>query len=147
MCPSDTQDDDWSPGAALIRSVGYGLMAGLAMGLAYFLLIWLLQDWLRSTSFRNTYYGRYHTPLVLLPFFLASAGYAWGNLRLAERISGACGFVLMIPVSGTAAAAMGVALALTRATIAPWSNHFWWTFLVLGVGMVGGPLIRILRSG
>ncbi|MEE9294239.1 MAG: hypothetical protein V3W34_04635 [Phycisphaerae bacterium] len=146
MSPSNTEDNDWSPGAALIRSVVYGLMAGLAMGLVYFLLIWFLQDWIRSTDFRSTYYGRYYTPLVLLPFFLVSAIYAWVNLRLAERISGAYGFFLMIPVSGTAAAAMGIALGLTRATIAPWSDRFWWTFFALGVGMVGGPLIRILRS-
>jgi len=129
-----------------MRSVVCGLVSGLAMGLVYFLLIWFLHDWIRSTDFTSSFYGRYYTPLVLLPFFLVSAIYALVNLRLAERISGAYGFLLMIPVTVTAAAAIGVALVLSRATITPWSDRFWWCFLALGVGMVGGPLLRILRS-
>ncbi len=147
MAPRRPDDDHWSPGAALVRAVLSGVAAGLAMGLAYFLLTWLLQDWIRSTDFRRTYYGRYYTPLVLLPFFVTSGIFAVISLRLAERTFGGHGILLMIPIVATTAAAMAVAVGLCRLMITPWPERLWWVLLALGVGMLGGAVIKMLRSG
>jgi len=116
------------------------------MGFVYFLLIWFLQDWIRTTDFRRSYYGKYYTPVVLLPFFLSSAVFAWVSLRLAERTFGGHGLLLMVPVVGTTAAAMGLAVGLSWLTITPWLDRLWWVFFALGVAMLGGTAIKILRT-
>jgi hypothetical protein len=115
------------------------------MGVLYFLLAWLLQDWIRATEFGRTVYGRHYTPLVLLPFMLISLPLGWASLRLAERTSLLGGFVLLVPVFGSTVAAMAVGLGLSQAIIDPWSGKFWWVFFVSGITLPVAAGLRIWR--
>ena len=147
MTPQSVEDHEWSPGTALLRAVAAGAAAGVVMGLAYFALTWCLADWVRTTDFSRRFYGQYHTPFILIPFAVVGGLCAYFSLRIAERVSGFHGFWLMLPVIATAAVATSIAFGLSRMTIDPWSDRFWWMQAFLPFGMIGAVAIRILRSG
>ncbi len=147
MTPQSVEDNEWSPGRALLRAVAAGTAAGVVIGLAYFTLTWCLEDWIRSTDFSHRFYGKYHTPLILIPFAVVGGLCAYYSLRLAERKSGFHGFWLMVPVIATTAVATGVAVGLSRMAIDPWPDRFWFILAILPLGMIVVVAIRILRSG
>ena len=145
MRPERDENKPWSPWTGFLRATAYLIGIGLVMGLVFFGLHWYFQGSLRDAYANRTF--RFHIrhgfiPISEWPTLAAALGFGWAGCRLARRVSGHTGFVLMIPVMVSAAAALVVALPLAKVNITPWVKDFW----ILYAMTVAGTLIAAAAS-
>ena len=138
MKPIGDEAAHWSPWSGFLRVTALLMRLGLVMGLIFYGLHWYLQDSLREAYANRTFTLHFRhgaVPISEWPTLAAALIFGWAGCRLARRVSGHTGFVLLIPVAVSAAVALVVALPLAKISITPWVKEFriLYTMTVTGI--------------
>ena len=149
MRPKKDEDGPWSPWTGFLGATAYLIGPGLVMGLIFYGLHWYLQDSLREAYANRTFSLRLrHGPIPISewPTLAAALLFGWTGTHLARRISGHTGFILLIPVAASAAAALLLAIPLAKANITPWVRGFSFLYVMTAASILIAAATTIRRT-
>jgi hypothetical protein len=125
----------------LLRSVKLAAGIGAVMGIAYFAVLWRLEEAIRSSPEPDAVFEVIRGPALL--FIVLSLAFGWCVAWLSARIAGMSGPVLWVPVGGATLAALAIGLGLSLASITPLPSIIWLVFAFWGAATLGAAAFRM----